>query len=204
MSAFEDFIKIELPLRQVLIKDAGDPSVNGQPAVRGTYYLDTTDNYLRYEKTGPANTDWTPIGRTQEGLIDTLSSQITALSARVESSIIKRKTYLSTDANNLSATQIACFNSTVVKAVKYNIHVENNDSYCTFELLVTYHDTTTHGQGIKHVAYAALGQDDLINIQTSNIGDVVSVSLTPTLTDLVVYCTGIVISDVTYDKSDCI
>ena len=52
MSAFEDFIKIELPLRQVLLKDAGDPRISGVPAVRGTYYLDTTNNYRRYEKIG--------------------------------------------------------------------------------------------------------------------------------------------------------
>lgn len=183
MSAFEDFIKIELPLRQVLIKDAGDPTVVGVPAVRGTYYLDTSNNYTRYEKTGGGNTDWTPVGGSDGG--------------------IKHETNLSTDANNLSATVVACFDTTQIKTVKYVIHIENNNSFCAYELLVSYHNTIAQGEGVKHVAYAAVGQSDLASIETEKVGDVVYVKLVPTEVDLIVYCTGIVVSPGSSVGIDC-
>jgi hypothetical protein len=203
MSAFEDFIKIELPLRQVLLKNAGDPSVSGVPAVRGTYYLDTSNNYKRYEKTGGANTDWSPVGGNQESELATLTATVSALSAAVSNTIVKTKTQLSTDASNLTATQIACFNITTTKSVKYMIHSENSNSFCAFELLVAYHDTTTHGAGVQHVAYAALGQSDLTSIETEQIGDVVSIKLKPTQTDITVYCTSVAVTESTYNDTHC-
>ena len=203
MSAFEDFIKIELPLRQVLLKDAGDPTISGVPAVRGTYYLDTSNNYKRYEKTGGANTDWTPVGGNQEDALADLTTAVDMLSSAVSNTTVKSETQLSTDNNNLSATQIACFDVSEFKSVKYVIHAENNNTFCTFELLVAYHNTTTQGSGIQHVAYAALGQSDLTSIETELDGDIVRIKLTPTETDVVVYCTSIAVSEVTYNDTDC-
>jgi hypothetical protein len=81
MSGFEDFIRVELPLRQVTIKDAGDPRASeGVVATIGTYYLDTNDNFKRYVKTGSGLTDWKPvptaddIGSIASGSIDNLTS----------------------------------------------------------------------------------------------------------------------------------
>lgn len=191
MSAFEDFIKIELPLRQVLIKDAGDPTVSGVPAVRGTYYLDTSNNYTRYEKTGGGNTDWSLVGGAQESDLAQLTTSVNAVSSRLDDVNRQSLTQLSTDAANLTATTVACFDITNTKSTKYVMHVENNNTFCTFELLVTYHDTVKQGTGINHVAYAAIGQSDLTSIETTIQGNIVSVKLKPSETDLVVYTTGI-------------
>lgn len=204
MSAFEDFIKIELPLRQVLITDSFNPALSGTPALRGTYFLDTSDNYRRYEKTGGGNTDWTPIGGSTEDEVASLRSDVDALSGQFSGSVVKKQTALSTDSSNLSSTAIACFNTTQVKTVKYVVHVENSNSFCAFELLVTYHNTNTQGEGIKHVAYAAVGQTDLTSIETTQNGTIVSVNLIPTEPGLVVYCTGVVVASGTNHDLDCI
>ena len=59
MGVFEDFIQDELPLRQVVVKAAGNPTTgDGYIAAIGTYYLDTDDSFKRYEKVGSGNTDW--------------------------------------------------------------------------------------------------------------------------------------------------
>ena len=65
MSEFEDFIRAELPLRQILYIDAYNPSSNnGKFATIGSYFLDSSDSYKRWEKTGESNTDWTEVGTT--------------------------------------------------------------------------------------------------------------------------------------------
>lgn len=67
MSEFEDFIRAELPLRQILYIDAFDPSSTGKFATIGSYFLDSSDNYKRWEKTGENNTDWTEVGTGSTG-----------------------------------------------------------------------------------------------------------------------------------------
>lgn len=203
MSAFEDFIKIELPLRQVLVTDSFNPSVSGVPALRGTYFLDSSDNYTRYEKTGSANTAWTPVGGAQESDLTSLRSDVATLSARADTTSRQTKTLLSTDSGSLTATMIDCFDILQTKAVKYTIHVENSTSFCTFEMLVSYHNTSNHGTGVKHVAYAAVGQNDLTSIETVHSGSKVHVKLTPTQANLIVYCTATPVLVSPYSNVEC-
>ena len=61
-TAFESFVQAELPNRQVLFSGAGNPATVGVAGTIGTYYLDTSDNYKRYEKTGSGNNDWVAVG----------------------------------------------------------------------------------------------------------------------------------------------
>lgn len=61
--SFEDFVRTEMPMRQVTLSDAGPPNQGaGAIATIGSYYLDTSDNYKRYVKTGSANTAWEVAG----------------------------------------------------------------------------------------------------------------------------------------------
>jgi len=50
----------EFANRQILLKGSGVPGISGVPGVaapRGTFWVDNT-SWLRYEKSGPADEDW--------------------------------------------------------------------------------------------------------------------------------------------------
>lgn len=70
-SQFENFVRTELPLRQVLLQGAGNPATanNGAGTIApiGAYLLDTNDNYKRYVKYGLGSTDWEPVENTGGG-----------------------------------------------------------------------------------------------------------------------------------------
>ena len=59
MSSFESFVQAELPNRQVLLVDSGNPGAGaGNYAPIGAYWLDQNDSYKRYVKYGENDTDW--------------------------------------------------------------------------------------------------------------------------------------------------
>ena len=59
MSSFETFVQAELPNRQVLLVDSGNPGAGaGNYAPIGAYWLDQNDSYKRYVKYGENDTDW--------------------------------------------------------------------------------------------------------------------------------------------------
>jgi hypothetical protein len=65
MATFQEFIQAELPLRQVTLKGSFNPSISGQQAAIGSYFLDRSVEqgpYLRYEKIGIGETDWREVG----------------------------------------------------------------------------------------------------------------------------------------------
>lgn len=61
MATFQEFVQSELPLRQVVIFGSFNPTISGQNAAIGSYFLDNstgTGPYPRYEKIGGGSTDW--------------------------------------------------------------------------------------------------------------------------------------------------
>lgn len=161
MGAFEDFIQDELPLRQVVVKAAGDPTTgSGYIAAIGTYYLDTDDNFKRYEKVGSGNNDWRAVPTTSSsGAVETDSvqfandSQITTLKLE-----------------NFTGTQeIDSFNINDFKSAKYIIRASSTtDIHCSEVLLLADDDTVFMTQ------YGLLGNSNLISlsadINSSSVG----------------------------------
>jgi hypothetical protein len=61
MATFQEFVQTELPLRQVVIFGSFNPTISGQNASIGSYFLDNSVGsgpYIRYEKIGSNSTDW--------------------------------------------------------------------------------------------------------------------------------------------------
>ena len=155
MSVFENFIQDELPLRQVVIKSSGDPSTgSGVIAAIGTYYLDTNNNFKRYEKFGSGNTDWreTP---TSAGSGGGLSTQSITFSDNSQISTIQ--------VAGLSGTQtIDTFDTSSHNSCKYVINgMTGTAIFCT-EVLVTANSTDAY-----MTQYGTLGATSMLTINAS-------------------------------------
>lgn len=165
MTAFEDFIRDELPLRQVVIKAAGDPTTGqGVVAAIGTYYLDTDNNFKRYEKYGSAHTDWREAVTSGSGT----GVQTGAITFDDQSKIT------TIQVTGLSGTgTLDTFSSTDFMSCKYIINsTDTQSSSCTEVLLL--HD---HGQ-LHMTQYASLGDTNLVTLDASLSGGEVSLIAT--------------------------
>ena len=168
MSQFEDFIRDELPLRQVVVKSAGDPTAgDGVIAAIGTYYLDTDDNFKRYEKFGSGNTDWreVPTGTSSGGVQTdavTFSNDAKITSAKIDS---------------FNGTQVIdTFSLSNYKSSKYIIRVSNNDTiHCTELLLLA-----DEAQALI-TQYGVLGNTSAVEYDAGVSGTTVSLSATTSL-----------------------
>jgi hypothetical protein len=174
MSQFEDFIRDELPLRQVVIKAAGAPtSGNGVIAAIGTYYLDTDDGFRRYEKYGSGNTDWREAvtssgeGVQTDSIIFSDNSKITTIQV-----------------TSLSGTQtLDTFDTSNHVSSKYIINgVTSTDVFCTEALI------TARGNDIYMTQYGTLGKTDMVSLNATLSSSQVSVVATTTESvDLSIY-----------------
>jgi hypothetical protein len=153
MSQFEDFIRDELPLRQVVVKASGDPTTgDGVIAAIGTYYLDTNDNFKRYEKFGSGNTDWREAvassgdGVQTDAIIFADNSKITTIQV-----------------TSLSGSQtFDTFNTSNHTSSKYIINgVTSTDVFCT-EALVT-----ARGDDMYMSQYGTLGKTDMVTLNAT-------------------------------------
>ena len=175
MTAFEDFIRDELPLRQVVIKAAGNPTTgDGVIAAIGTYYLDTDDGFKRYEKYGSAHTDWREVvtsggeaGIETETITFADQSKITTIQV-----------------TGLSGTDtIDTFSSTDYTTCKYIINsTDTQTSSCTEVLLL-------HDYGQLHMTqFATLGDTELVEFNaTLSAGDVSLVATSNSSVSLSIY-----------------
>lgn len=154
MSTFENFIQDELPLRQVVIKASGDPTTgSGVIAAIGTYYLDTNDNFKRYEKFGSGNTEWreVPTAASSGGL----STQSITFADNSEISTIQ--------VTGLSGTQIVdAFDTTSHNSCKYIINATTGSSIFCSEVLVTANTTDAF-----MTQYGTLGATSMLTINAS-------------------------------------
>ena len=167
MGAFEDFIQDELPLRQVVVKAAGDPTTgDGYIAAIGTYYLDTDNNFKRYEKIGSGNNDWRAVptasssgGVETDSILFTDDSEITTITVA-----------------GLNNTQVVdSFNISDFRSAKYIINaVGANTVHCSEMLLLAKDDEVLITQ------YGVLGDSDAINFSADIDSGVVSLSGTTT------------------------
>ena len=128
--SFEQFVRDELPLRQITIKGSGNPSIgSGVAATIGTYYLDTADNFKRYVRFGGGMTDWEVVptaGDIGSGGGGGGSGTITdAISSNWEN------TYTTVESNssnwnlNTAYTGIIGDNSTNPITVNHNLNTKN-------------------------------------------------------------------------------
>lgn len=167
MGAFEDFIQDELPLRQVVVKAAGNPTTgSGYIAAIGTYYLDTDDSFKRYEKIGSGNTDWRATPTTSSsGAVETDSVQFAN-----DSEI----TTLKIDA--LSGTgELDSFNINDFKSAKYIIRASGaSDIHCSEILLLA------DSNNVYITQYGVLGDTDLISFSADVSSNTVALSGTST------------------------
>lgn len=161
MSGFEDFIRDELPLRQVVIKSSGDPTTgDGVVAAIGTFYLDTNDNFKRYEKIGSGNTQWRAVPTTSAtGAVSTDTVQFAD-----ESEIT------TVSAAGLSGEQtIDTFSANSFKAAKYVLQATGSDSITCSEVLLL-----VTGQDVQLSHYGILGDSTLIDVTATIENDLVS------------------------------
>lgn len=168
MSQFEDFIRDELPLRQVVIKAAGDPTTgSGVLAAIGTYYLDTDDNFKRYEKFGSGNTDWreVPTGTSTGGV------QTDAVTFDNDAKITSVKI------DPFSGTQVIdTFDLSDYKSSKYIIRASNDTTiHCTELLLLADSSQALITQ------YGVLGDTLAVEYDAGVSGTTVSLSATTSL-----------------------
>ena len=168
MSGFEDFIRDELPLRQVTVKGSGSPIVgSGYLAAIGTFYLDAADNFHRYEKVGPNNTDWVKTAGN-EGSSDTFTF--------ANNSIISTSKFFAVSSGSY---EVDSFQVSDYRSSKYILHAENTDTiYCTEVLLVASNSQVFRTQ------YGILGDVDSVRFITSISSGVVSASITTTVSGL--------------------
>lgn len=161
MSGFEDFIRDELPLRQVVIKSSGDPTTgDGVIAAIGTYYLDNSNNFKRYEKMGSGNTDWRAVPTTSTtGAVSTDTvqfaddSEITTVSA-----------------SGISGNQtIDTFSVSSFKSAKYILQATSSDSITCSEILLL-----VTGQDVQLSHYGILGNSELIDVTATIENNLVS------------------------------
>ena len=168
MSQFEDFIRDELPLRQVVIKSAGNPTQgDGVIATLGTYYLDTDDSFKRYEKFGSGNTDWraTP----------TTSSSGAVSTDAVQFADDSEVTTIKVDSLN-GTSELDTFTVTDHTSAKYIINATgSNVSHCSEMLL---HVDTNDNVHITQ--YGVLGDQDIISFDASVSAGAMALSATTT------------------------
>lgn len=154
MSGFEDFIRDELPLRQVVIKSSGDPTTgDGVIAAIGTFYLDTNNNFKRYEKIGSGNTDWRAVPTTSStGAVSTDTVQF------ADDSEITSIT-----ATGVTGSQaVDTFSTTAFKSAKYVLQAISSDSITCSEVLLL-----VVGENIQISHYGVLGDNTLIDVTAS-------------------------------------
>jgi len=163
MGAFEDFIQDELPLRQVVVKASGNPSTEpGYIAAIGTYYLNTDNNFKRYEKTGSGNTDWsaTPTSNSTGGV----ETDSIVFSGTTEITSLKIP--------SVSGTQILdTFNVDDFRSAKYTINAVGGDTFHCSELLILATDNE-----VVLTQYGVLGDSSAIRIEASVVNNIVSLS----------------------------
>lgn len=100
MATFQEFVQSELPLRQVVIFGAFNPTLSGQPAAIGSYFLDNSSGsgpYIRYEKIGSSATEWRivpPSATDISGLSNTLETVSAIVYETLYSNIESTKTTL--------------------------------------------------------------------------------------------------------------
>lgn len=168
MSQFEDFIRDELPLRQVVIKAAGNPTQgDGVIAALGTYYLDTDDGFKRYEKFGSGNTDWRAVPTTSSsGAVETDAIQFSDDS---EVTTIKIE--------SLSGTsELDTFTVADHTSAKYIVNASGSGvSHCSEMLLLV--DTSNN---VHITQYGVLGDIDIIEFNASVSAGGMSLSATTT------------------------
>ena len=158
-----------MPLRQVVVKAAGDPTTgDGYLAAIGTYYLDTDNDFKRYEKIGSGNTDWRAVptssssgGVETDSVLFSDDSEITTI--KIES---------------LSNTQVVdSFNISDFRSAKYIINaVGANSVHCSEMLLLAKDDEVYLTQ------YGVLGDTDVISFDADIDNGVVSLSGTSNTT----------------------
>ena len=171
MGAFEDFIQDELPLRQVVVKAAGDPTTgDGYIAAIGTYYLDTDNSFKRYEKIGSGNTDWRASPTTSssgdvetDAVVFANDSQITTL--KIDSL---------TNTEEIDSFDVADFRS-----AKYIIRASNDDVLHCSEILLVADDSDVH-----ITQYGVLGNTDAITFEADIDSGTVALSGTTALSAL--------------------
>lgn len=172
MSGFEDFIRDELPLRQVVIKQSGDPTTgSGVIAAIGTYYLDTNDNFKRYEKYGSGNTDWREVVTASSG------GGVTTDAITFDQGDHKITT---TTVDGLSGTQVIdSFSTNDYTAVKYIVHAaDTTDATCSELLLLS------TSNGLEMTQYGVLGDATLITLDADVSSTTVTLSATTTATSV--------------------
>lgn len=171
MGAFEDFIQDELPLRQVVVKEAGNPTTgSGYLAAIGTYYLDTDNNFKRYEKTGSGDTDWREVPTTSssggvetEAVIFSTDSKITT-----------------TKIDDMNGTQlIDSFDINDYSSAKYIIRASTATMIHCSEILLTADSSQAY-----LTQYGALGDASGVTFDANITSDVVGLSATTSLTDV--------------------
>lgn len=168
MSGFEDFIRDELPLRQVTVKSSGDPSIGaGYPAAIGTFYLDTTNSFLRYEKIGVGNNDWIETaGNEGSSDIFTFANESTISTTKFVA--VSSGTYL---ADTFSVSDH--------RSAKYIIHAKGNDTIFCTEILLVASDTQ-----VFTTQYGVLGDVEAVRTQSSLSNGVVSSTITTMVSGL--------------------
>lgn len=117
--------------------------------------------------------------------IDTRLAQFESTTGSVDS-ISDITIQLSTDLDALSGTPVSCFDSRTYRAAKYVVHASNPYTYMTFEVLLSYYNTTRQGRGITHVVYAVMGDNQLVSTTSCLIGDSAVMMFTPSEPDVIV------------------
>tara|TARA_R110000824_G_scaffold80152_5_gene201761 strand:+ start:1037 stop:1609 length:573 start_codon:yes stop_codon:yes gene_type:complete len=91
---------------------------------------------------------------------------------------------LSNDTNNLSTTEVTCFDAANdIRVAKLLLHVFGLSAYMTSEVLISYYEINST-PGIKHVRYSTMGTSGLINFDTRLDGSTAILQLTPSITGL--------------------
>lgn len=117
--------------------------------------------------------------------IDTRLAQFESTTGSVDT-ISDITIQLSTDLDALSGTPVSCFDSRTYRAAKYVVHASNPYTYMTFEVLLSYYNTTRQGRGITHVVYAVMGDNQLVSTTSCLIGDSAVMMFTPSEPDVIV------------------
>lgn len=163
MGVFEDFIQDELPLRQVVVKSAGDPTTgDGYIAAIGTYYLDTDNNFKRYEKIGSGNTDWREVPTTSssggvetEAVVFTTDSKISSIKI-----------------DDMASTQlIDSFDISDFTSAKYIIRASNDSMIHCSEILLA-----ADSSQVYLTQYGSLGNSTAVTFNANITSNVVGLS----------------------------
>jgi len=154
MGAFEDFIQDELPLRQVVVKSSGDPtSGDGYIAAIGTYYLDTSNSFKRYEKVGSGNVDWRAVPTSSDtGGVETESINFLGTSKITTSAL----------ASQTGDVVLDQFSSDDFKSAKYIVSATGGTTPFSAEVLLL-----VDGDQVYMTQYGVLGDSDVLTISAT-------------------------------------